>query len=74
MVLTSNTRNQEQAIQLNEEMRSVALETGRVTKELTSVTQSAANGGEVIRIITIVSAIYLPGSFVMVCIQFLIFF
>lgn len=71
MVLTSNTRNQEQSIQLNEEMRNVAEETARVTMGLTSITQRAANEGEVIRTITIVSAIYLPGSFVTVCIQLL---
>lgn len=66
MKLTSDIRNQEQSVRLDREMRNLAEETSKVTKKLTVIAEGAANEGEVIRVITIVSAIYLPGSFVTV--------
>lgn len=47
-------------------MKALAEETGKVAKKLTEITENSANEGEIVRVITIVSAIYLPGSFVTV--------
>lgn len=58
--------NQEETSKLDNEMKMLAEETSKVTRKLTVITENSANDGEVVRVITIVSAIYLPGSFVTV--------
>lgn len=63
---TLDMRTQNQAASLNQEMRNLSHETSRVTTELAVLTQNSASEGKIMRVITIVSAIYLPGSFVTV--------
>ncbi|KAF3771210.1 hypothetical protein M406DRAFT_326601 [Cryphonectria parasitica EP155] len=62
--LTVDLHNQEQAATLNLKMKKLAEETSAVTKKLAVISEHSANETEVVRMITIVSAIYLPGSFV----------
>ncbi|KAL8303153.1 hypothetical protein RB600_006859 [Gaeumannomyces tritici] len=50
--------------ELQKGLRSVAEQTKEVTEQLRSLTQSTANDGAIVTVITVVSAIYLPGSFV----------
>ena len=47
-------------------MRNLAEETSRVTVKLKEINQKFANDSDIISIITILSAIYVPGSFVAV--------
>lgn len=64
--ITLEIGNQEQTARLDREMRNLAEETSRVTRKLAVIAENSAKEGQVVRIITIVSAIYLPGSFVTV--------
>lgn len=64
--ITLDVHNQDQAATLNREMKLLAHETSEVTKKLAKMTENSAREGGIIRVITIVSAIYLPGSFVTV--------
>lgn len=50
------------------EMRNLAKETSQVTKRLKELTENTVDDSAIVRIITIVSAVYLPGSFVAVSI------
>ncbi|KAL7627289.1 hypothetical protein AAE478_001478 [Parahypoxylon ruwenzoriense] len=47
-----------------QELRNLAQETGEVTKGLKDLTENTVDDSAIVRIITIVSAFYLPGSFV----------
>lgn len=58
--------NQEETAKLDKEMRNLAAETSRVTVKLKEVNEKFANDSAIISIITILSAIYVPGSFVAV--------
>jgi len=49
---------------MTEQMKNLAQETGVVTKKLQELTQNTVDDSAVVSIITIASAIYLPGSFV----------
>lgn len=63
---TLAVHNQEETAKLDKETRNLAEETSRVTVELKSINESSANDSAIISIITILSAIYVPGSFVAV--------
>ncbi|KAJ4393223.1 hypothetical protein N0V93_002431 [Gnomoniopsis smithogilvyi] len=60
---TLTLHNQEQTGKLDNEMKALAEETSKVTRKLAVITENSANDGEIVRVVTIVSAIYLPGSF-----------
>ncbi|KAI1075591.1 hypothetical protein F5B20DRAFT_594948 [Whalleya microplaca] len=47
-----------------QELKNLAQETGEVTKKLKDLTENTVDDSAIVRIITIVSAFYLPGSFV----------
>lgn len=61
---TLSLHNQRDMRQLTQEIQSNAKETGLVTLRLQKLTENTVDDGAVVRIITIISAIYLPGSFV----------
>ncbi|ROW10375.1 hypothetical protein VMCG_02140 [Cytospora schulzeri] len=61
---TLAVHNQEETAKLDKETRNLAEETSRVTVELKAINESSANDSAIISIITILSAIYVPGSFV----------
>jgi hypothetical protein len=54
---TLNLRNQE-------ELKNIAKDTAIVTTGLRDLTENTVGDSAIIRVITIVSAVYLPGSFV----------
>ncbi|KAG8158498.1 hypothetical protein KVR01_011620 [Diaporthe batatas] len=60
---TLTIHSQEETAKLVQEIKVLTEETSSVTKKLTQIAENSAHSGEVIRVITIVSAIYLPGSF-----------
>ncbi|KAI3398691.1 hypothetical protein diail_8730 [Diaporthe ilicicola] len=60
---TLKIHSHEEAAKLVHEIKVLTEETSSVTKKLTQIAESSAHSGEIIRVITIVSAIYLPGSF-----------
>lgn len=60
---TLRIHSQEETEKLVQEIKVLTEETSSVTKKLTQIAENSAHSGEVIRVITIVSAIYLPGSF-----------
>lgn len=60
---TLRIHSQEETAKLVQEIKVLTEETSGVTKKLTQIAENSAHSGEVIRVITIVSAIYLPGSF-----------
>jgi Mg2+ and Co2+ transporter CorA len=73
MVYTVNLQNQLESANLDREIRdmtkqmtTLAEETGAVTKKLHELTRNTVDDSAIVSIITIVSAIYLPGSFVSV--------
>lgn len=55
---------------MTEQMKNLAQETSEVTRKLQQLTQHTVDDSAVVSVITIVSAIYLPGSFVGVSISF----
>ncbi|ROV96678.1 hypothetical protein VSDG_05559 [Cytospora chrysosperma] len=61
---TLAVHNQEETAKLDKETRNLAEETSRVTMELKTINESSANDSAIISIITTLSAIYVPGSFV----------
>lgn len=60
---TLTIHSQEETAKLVQEIKVLTEETSSATKKLTQIAENSAHSGEVIRVITIVSAIYLPGSF-----------
>ncbi|KAK7714846.1 hypothetical protein SLS63_011581 [Diaporthe eres] len=60
---TLTIHSHEEAAKLVHEIKVLTEETSSVTKKLTQIAENSAHSGEIIRVITIVSAIYLPGSF-----------
>lgn len=68
---TLTIHSHEEAAKLVNEIKVLTEETSGVTKKLTQIAENSAHSGEVIRVITIVSAIYLPGSFATVSAQIL---
>ncbi|KAK7739011.1 hypothetical protein SLS53_005908 [Cytospora paraplurivora] len=61
---TGALHNQEESAKLDKEMRNLAEQTSRVTVKLKEINQKFANDSAIITIITILSAIYVPGGFV----------
>jgi hypothetical protein len=49
---------------LTERMKDLAQETSLVTKKLQELQQNTVDDSAIVKIITLVSAVYLPGSFV----------
>ncbi|KAJ0110069.1 hypothetical protein J7T55_014872 [Diaporthe amygdali] len=60
---TLTIHSQEETARLIHELKVLTEETSSVTKKLTQIAENSAHSGEIVRVITIVSAIYLPGSF-----------
>ncbi|KAK4100185.1 hypothetical protein N658DRAFT_428345, partial [Parathielavia hyrcaniae] len=61
---TLSLRNQQELHYLTREMKTHIKETGQVTLRLKNLTENTVDDSATVRIITIISAIYLPGSFV----------
>ena len=57
-------RNQQELQNLTREMKTHIRDTGEVTLKLKNLTENTVDDSAIVRIITIISAIYLPGSFV----------
>jgi hypothetical protein len=57
-------RNQQELQALTREMETHIKNTGEVTLKLKDLTENTVDDSAIVRIITIISAIYLPGSFV----------
>lgn len=66
---TLTIHSHDEAAKLAHEIKVLTEETSSVTKKLTQIAENSAHSGEIIRVITIVSAIYLPGSFATVSAQ-----
>lgn len=66
---TLTIHSHEEAAKLVHEIKVLTEETSSVTKKLTQIAENSAHSGEIIRVITIVSAIYLPGSFATVSVN-----
>lgn len=66
---TLTLHNHQQTGKLDNEMKALTEETSKVTRKLAVITENFANDGEIVRVVTIVSAIYLPGSFATVSIR-----
>jgi hypothetical protein len=62
-------RNQQELQALTREMETHIKNTGEVTLKLKDLTENTVDDIAIVRIITIISAIYLPGSFVGVSIS-----
>ncbi|KUI73382.1 hypothetical protein VM1G_08877 [Cytospora mali] len=56
--------NREETAKLDKEMKNLAEQTSRMTIRLKEINENFANDSAIISIITILSAIYVPGSFV----------
>jgi len=61
---TLSLHNQWEMRHLTQEMRTHAKDTGQVILKLKDLTENTVDDSAIVRIITIISAIYLPGSFV----------
>lgn len=61
---TLSLHNQHEMRRLTQEMQANAKETGDVTLQLKQLTENTVDDSAVVRTITVISAIYLPGSFV----------
>jgi len=61
---TLSLRNQQEMHYLTREMKTHIKETGQVTLKLKNLTENTVDDSAIVLIITIISAIYLPGSFV----------
>lgn len=57
-------RNQQELQALTREMETHIKNTGEVTLKLKDLTENTVDDSAIVKIITIISAIYLPGSFV----------
>lgn len=68
---TLAVHNQEETAKLDKETRHLSEQTSRVTVDLKEINQNFANDSAIISIITILFAIYVPGSFVAVSIIYL---